>query len=570
MHRRLRAAISAACLLAACGSPSAVDPELVGPYAKADGEGPGALFVCRIERGEGDDFFRADTLRCELPGDATLRDVTLEVWSGDDHLGAGRLADGPLEQLFYADKYPIRVDAEAYAPVDDPIVGLDGVRVRTEMTVNEAEELASLRGPELPFEIWELRVESQLSLGIFRLDTYALTTDGPQLVERGEPTDSVEVSHGGELIRAGEVVRLRIAVPSGTEALTGTTSDGSNETPFTIDRGGRYLLTAGGLEPDVEPVRLEDPRFPFVSCYGFGVYEECRVVPRTGITIESAEIVVDGEPTSIPLDGDYADIPAGETHFARVVVSEGIDGIDLGRHGVIEGPLTPARYERIHPSEVAPDFAVLEAPFDLLQVIVNVEPGGTVILANDGYSVTFGTPVAGDTESTAPLSAVVTHEDPDVWIAVDRDADEVLADATILDASGGMTEHTGVALRSQALVATAEGLVPPPPADPVDEVIGCWIERGEDLHCGVSFRDDLEAATVTVNLDGAAGSGVVERSLLPALTAESIPVQDLDRFFPLTIELRATLAGQPETTSRIRILDADELPRSRRLVIDAG
>lgn len=552
-------------VLAACAAPAPEEARLVGPTAKADGNGPGALFVCRIEPGDSaDPFFRFDTLRCELPAEATMTIVNLDVWGADDrHLGSGRLADGPTELRFGAAQYPIRIAGVAMTE-HDTVLGLDGLRVRSETIVESAEAMAERRGPELPFEVWELRVESGVSFAAVSFDDYPLRAQGAELEIRGERTTETTVRPRSTSLDLGEVALLRIAVSHGTESLTGEAGEAGSTTPFIIDRSGRYRVTRAGLEPEPEPpARLEPARNPFLSCYGHGALEACRVVPRAGITLASAEVRVDGQAVPIPMDGYYTDIPRGESVTGRVVIEEGLHGLDLGRHGVLEGALTPVRYENARPGEVIPEVAALEAPFDLLLAAINVGAQDTLILDAAAHPVT----IDGE-QVTAQISAVVTQAAPDVWLAVDRDVEEVTVDATLIGADGAVTELPGQSLRGETLFATPEGLVGPPVAEPVDELIGCWLERG-DLRCGVSFRDDLEAGSVTIHLTGAAGSGVVERNLVPALVAETIPVQDLERFFPITLELDATLAGA-EHGARVRVLRPEDLPRSRRVFVDAN
>ncbi len=547
--------------LVACAGPTAGPASLVGPTAKADGNGPGALFVCRIEPGDGDSSFSTDMLRCELPAEATLPAVDLDVYGTDDrHLGSGRLGDGPLELRFFADRYPLRIRAHARAGLNDEgIVGLDG-QLRTEMTIASAADLAQRRGPELPFEVWEMRIESGLDLAHVSFDEYELVLASGELDLRGERRSQVSVRPRTRSLGLGDVAVVRLAVPHGTDALTGTAGGDSDAVPFTIDRPGRYRVTRAGLEPEREPpARLEPARVPFLSCYGHGAIQACRVVRRDGITLRSASVVVDGAEVSLPLDGEYADIPEGESLYGRVVLDEGLHGFDLG---VIEAPLTPVRYENALPGEVIPNVVALEAPFDLLHAAINVGEGETALFNADAHSIT----IEGEVQ-TAQLSAFVTADAPDLWVAVTRDVTEANVAYTLLRPDGQVTELPSVAIRGETLFATPDGLVEPPLADPQDELIGCWIERG-DLHCGVSFRDDLEAGSVAIHLDAVAPGLVVRRNLVPAWTSETIPMQDLENLFPITLELRATVAGQAEQRTRVRVLDPADLPEARRVYLD--
>jgi hypothetical protein len=550
---------------AACAAvPASTAPRIVGAHAKLDGDGPGPLFVCQITRDDEDGVFRVDQLHCELPPAAAFRTVSLEVWgSGDAYLGNARLERAALDANVRGDAYPLRILADV-VPTADEVSGMEAVRLRTEVVIEEAEELADLSGPELPFEIWNVSFRGEAEYAQIAFDPYTLTAEGSSLRERGVDTESVTVTLLDVVVREGDEKQLRIAVPHDTEALTGTLTLGRSEpTPLLIEGSGQRVVTARGVEDDLTPpvVAPEPQRFPLVACQGVVSIEECRLVTRTGIELGIAEVIVDGARTRLPEDGSFTPVPYGEALSGRVVIEGGIDGISLFQHGTIEGPLTAIAQDDGGAEQ--PLRMVLEAPFDVIHAVVNVGPTSAVVFQAETHAVELpdGSVAAGS------LAASARHADADIWIAVSRGVTEVVADVRLYQ-GGSMETMSGFGLTSGTLVLTPEGLSPPPLAEPVDEIASCWLDGGA-VHCRVSPAHELESASVSVQLEGGVGDGRLEASLLSSTDHPSL-FTDLGDFFPLTIELRAKVSGADEAVQRIRVLRESDLGEATRLFIDAG
>ncbi|MEM9188820.1 MAG: hypothetical protein AAGF12_06575 [Myxococcota bacterium] len=554
----------------AAPSDGAVNNTELRRAGSADNAVDGPLFSCVIARDDQNGFSRADELECTLPSDTPFTHVTVAVHSATNrHLAEVSLSNGPLRTIIREEYYPLRIEGRFHSfDESTALLGLEHSTWRTSFEVATAEELAAAAGPVFPFEVWTLQVQSRLA-GRARVyfDPYELRLEDAEIQQRGSWLDSVTVEPRSLTFDGGVSETYFLAVPFGTSQVTGSIRpDATGESVgFELTGPANLLLTPRGFEEaaPTEPTRLE-PRFPFVTCIGFEAFEHCRVVPRHGIELGQVEVIIDGATAELPVDGAWHFIPQGTTAFGRVEIRGGIDGIDSSE--VFEGPLTPIRYRTTHPGEVEPEFAAaFEAPFDLIHAVVNVGDEGLAQLDAAAHEVRLE---GGDRDGTTiqrPISAFVSPDDPDVWLAVSRGTRTLDLDVTYWDISGDVFEGSAT-VEHATYILDMDGLTPPRLASPDDEAVACWFARS-DVVCKVPVDGSVEAGTVSVRLDGVEGGAFVY-SLANTLTSRAYPFSELEDFFPLTLELRVTLEGQREQVRRIRLLAPSDLPEERRLFIE--
>jgi hypothetical protein len=551
MPRHSRAIPFLGMLLAlGCGSDPGSDPILVGPEAKQDGDSPAAAFLCRIEAGDGG-FASADTLRCESPEGARFV-PSIDVRAADgSSLGSMRLSDGAGSVAYYADEYPLRV--RAYGRFSDEILGLDDAELVSELVMDGAAGWETLRGPALPFEVWTVELEARVTIAQLSFEPYAVEAgDGMHFEVRGEPTPSLTVRPGDALVRAGETARLSFAAPSNAARLRGSVTIDGSPIPFELDRGGPYMVTREGLVPRTDFAPPETGA-SVVRCAATADESSCALVTRPGVTISEASVTTEGGPVALPLDGTSVDLSGASPQSARVVIADGIDGLDLTRFGTIEGSL-----------EDMDGTPTMELPFALLHLSVGVRTGDVAYFdATDRHVVAFARAAGGLFESSDHLSVTFDGSRPEVWIAVSAGVSEIAGRLSVIAADGTVSDLDGVTLTEGSFELTRDGLTVPAPVEPGAELARCWLSEAALLSCTLSESTRLESARLTLFLESH------DRSLGLDLRAGTSAVTSLGALLPVTLTLEVGIDGELVTSPTVRITQASDLPESAPLIVSA-
>jgi len=459
--RRLRTAsipsVLSFCLAACASTPEGAPPgpRLVGPGGAADGEGPAALFLCRVTKGDGTDFFRRDVLSC-APGEgspyAPYIDVTGKNGSFVGTIDVG--ASGSVE--LFADAYPLSMRvygelAEAQAPV-----GLEHVTLRFELSVQSAEQWSAPLGPTLPFDVVTLAIENRTSYGELTLDPVDVTAEGATFESRGVQTSTFRVDPTGMVFTAGERRTVRVPVTRGTEEVTGAAgplaSSGSGTTGprFSVPSGG-YAITEDGLveADDILPIEAGPA---LAHCEALDGKVQCSVVPYNGVTFAEATATLGDVTVALPLNGTVATVGAAEdvaTVALSVRVASGIDGVEWDTMEPLTGELALAPGGR----------ADLDLPFDLVHPALTFDGVERAFFDVEGHTVRLRRAWSGLFEIAGTMFVDVSPSEPNAWIAVSPGVKDVTGNLTTLSASGAVQMYDGVTLADGVRYAvTAEGL----------------------------------------------------------------------------------------------------------------
>jgi hypothetical protein len=351
-------------ILSGCAQGVQGDPN--GPLGDGKADGPGAattLARC---------FVASDRLTCARDGASGSTVTRIEVG----------FADGRSETIAFeeADQGDVGVDAAAYPlTLDleariDAVDGADAQEFWLTQIVDQPEDLSDARAFFAPYDLWTLVVDNLTDEGDVGFDGHALFLEGADVPRSEDGTLSVPATNA--ILARGEVRTFVIPVTRGTRVIHGTARDLSATdvlTPFSLERPGRYTLTAEGLfeagddAPSASPVAVGGA---VARCGSFEVggtpHLTCYVVTRPGVILAHASVTVDGETIPLPVDGtviDLGPLAASSTEvWVAVQLASGIEG--LGNElAPIEGAL-----------HVSTDGeASLDFPFDLLHVEVTVD-----------------------------------------------------------------------------------------------------------------------------------------------------------------------------------------------------
>jgi hypothetical protein len=536
-------------LALACTSPTepSAEPPIVGPSAKADGAGPPAFFLCRVQRGDGDGFFRQDTLTCQNSIESLLSPAIDVSDKSGSIVGSMRLADGEGRLPFFADRYPLRLRAYGFAP--DRIEALAGVRVETELAIASEAGWDALKGPAAPLDVWDLELEGRVDVAVVAFDAYAITAqNGGRFEVRGAPAQSVEVRATSAIVRAGETITVSVAAPTESDELAGGVEIDGMRIPIAVRGPGRFAVTREGLS---EPTRIPSAGSDLVGCARTGTRVDCALDGRPGIEISRATVEAGGMTHDLPLDGTTLAIETESPLRASVAVAAGIEGIDLTRFGVIEGTLDP-REER----------AALDLPFGLLhlEVTANELVQQAFFDARDQHVVAFTRAIGASFEYSNTLSIDLSRERTDVWIAVSPATTEIPGSLTVVETSGAVREIESVVLRAGAYSLSPAGLAMPSAFESGTELARCWLTAASQLRCSRIEHPNLLEVALTIGIES------IGRDIDVQVRPDSSAITTLSgQLLPSTITLRARGSIGEAIIASMRVIGAADLPESAPL-----
>jgi hypothetical protein len=533
----------------ACTSPvePAAEPPIVGPSSKADGAGPPAFFLCRVQRGDGDGFFRQDTLTCQNSIESLLSPAIDVSDKGGSVIGSMRLADGEGRLSFFADRYPLRLRSYGFAP--DRVEALAGVRVETEVAIASEAGWDALKGPAAPLDVWELELEGRVNAAAVAFDAYAITAqNGGRFEVRGAPAQSVEVRATSAIVRAGETVTVSVAAPTESEELTGTVEIDGARIPIVVRGPGRFAVTREGLS---EPTRIPSAGSDIVGCARTGSRVECALDARPGIEISRATIEAGGTTHELPLDGTTIAIETASPLRASVTIASGIDGIDLAAFGTIAGTI-----------ETSEGRAALDLPFGLMHLEVTAGQGvdRAFFDATAQHLIAFTRPIGASFEYSSSLSLELSSTRPDVWIAVSPATAEIPGSLTVLETSGALREIASVVLRGGSYSLSPSGLAMPSAFESGTELARCWLTEASQLRCSRIEHANLLEVALTIGIES------IGRDLDVQVRPESSAITTLSgQLLPATITLRARGSSGEPITASMRVTGPADLPESAPL-----
>jgi hypothetical protein len=403
-----------------------------GGGAGGKGDGPGAettLARCWIEAGTG-----ADVLTCADDVSSGAKVQRIEVGLADGGSATIDLsAEGEGEVSIERSAYPLTLDLMAQI---DVVEGADAHEFWMTQTVQQPEELEVARAFFAPYDLWTIVVENQTEEGDVGFDGHSLFLEGADVPRSDDGTLAVPATN--VILDAGEVHTFVLPVTKGTHLIHGTARDLSVTdvlTPFSLEKPGRYVLTAEGLfestgpAPDARPI--EDGS-DALRCGPYdvdgGTHLTCFVVSRPGVEIADATVTVGGEMIPIAVDGTVMDLGplTGETQIhAALQLASGIEG--LGRD------LPPVEGAFVVDEDTE---AALTFPFDLVHVEVTVESDVRAAMFDgpNPHVVTLSRRWGGMTETQYQLRVRLgAPGDRHVWIAVSAGADHVGGDIAVFE-----------------------------------------------------------------------------------------------------------------------------------------
>ncbi|MEM9188709.1 MAG: hypothetical protein AAGF12_06010 [Myxococcota bacterium] len=520
------------------GTPSE-EPLLVGS-GKLDGSNRPALFLCNIAS-EGSGFFDRDTLRCEMPEDSRLGVAIDVTGQGGRHVGSLRLVDGPGEATYPADAYPLTLRAYARTDSDAPIVGLETTQMRAELVIESPEGWETARGPALPFAVWAVEFDSQTNFAQLTFEDYSIAgLDGVRFEQRNEARDEVSISGVSVFLRGGERETLYVPVPPEIDALSGRYEEG--EVDFSVGGSGYYVITADGVSQEAPEPLVSDA--DMVTCTFVAGDPQCRLVARNGVTVESAVVRNGDVEVSLPLDGAPAVLPEGiEEVMAEVQLSAGIEGIDLGRYGRLEGLIHFANAE-----------GRMRLPFELLHLEVTIHGVQFAFFgATERHQIRFAEPIDGVFEAETDLSVTFADQTTDAWVAVTPGVNEVAGKLTVLEPGGAPTDVDAV-LRSGAFVLSPAGLEVPSPLESGAEMARCWLTEEASLRCVRNNHVGIESVGLDMYLEARDRS--IGRELHPG---EQAIITLRESLLPVVLTLTGTARGSEPVVATARIESGREL-----------
>lgn len=561
-----------ACALGGGGEPAGAGSDLDSPWVvdgRADGAASATFVRCTIEPGTGDPFFRQDTLRCAPGTESWLARSSVQVSGASGYVGTLDLTAGEASATYFAAGYPLQLQISAAV---EGIVGLEASRVRKDVAIARADELATWRAIEAPFDVWPLDVESRTTGGVIDFDARDVALAGATL-DATSAGSTLVVRRAFERFGAGERRTLQVAVERGAHAVTGSagSTEGSGLAAFTVERAGAYVLAADGLvrrEDVVAPpgggpelVRCRTVTVPATDTVPASEILGCGLVVRTGIAVGAARIEREAVAATLPLDGSFVDVgPRGTGAVALRAVVTGVTGIA----GFASSD--PVAFDdAFELADGASETAVV-LPFDLLHARFVFAAGVARAFfdADAPMHITLRRPWTGrfDVESSPRLAPV--RETPDAWIAVEPGRTAPIAGRLAVVTDAGSVAETALALAAGDYLVNSAGAAPAVAPASGTELARCWLEDS-GLLCELAETAPVLSVTLSLTLEGLGG-----RRLDRVLHSGRARIVSVSSLLPLGVALRAEAIGiATPVVAEAHVTAVTDLPVTAPLVARA-
>jgi hypothetical protein len=462
---------------------------------------PGPEVVrCWAEKGEGDDFFRADTLLCQRtdPGDFPIGfSGTVNVFTSDNNAAGTLLGDIAIDEPTVITKmrveaYPIELKLDLSWDYESlgAVSGVESASKTLTHTWHIAQPNMEAQPVQFPYDIWSLGFSARkAAIEESGLRPYAVDLT-PFTTQDGGSTMSLE--HGSlPRLSLGESASAYVAVSRGASSVPAKATLDGEPIEFELTGPGVYVAEPGIIRPldpndaaeasdgpvyaschvsevllplppdappDAEPDKVFEPSCQLVGVEHLDVTSlQATLVSNGAILVEPVALSLDGAPTALG-QFDASAFPA-QLELSASVTSDAIGF----RSELTQTPMLVTLDLAGPTGEVVDAPVDAHLPFDFLSV--TIDPGELMIGGDiDRYLVIMGHQWAGLTTlgvSNQELPFLSGTPATLTFVASSQQS-SITANTYII---AGSDVHTDVPItleRGGSYVVTAEGLAPAP------------------------------------------------------------------------------------------------------------